>query len=204
MKSGPTANGLLTANASYNGNSDPNLTVPASSKIGPNSVYNVIFTINVFPDTVTIISNSATGSAVGTGSVTVRDTSNNGNNPDTNGNGVWNEPADNVPTVLIIEDQTYLIPEVFTPNDDGKNDLFVIKGIKGTENTLTVYNRWGNKVYKMENYDNTWNGMPNVGGTLGNQKLPQGTYYYILEFKGDQKKGKNEYKTTNGFVVLQY
>jgi len=80
----------------------------------------------------------------------------------------------------------------------------VIKGIAGTENTLTIYNRWGNKVFQMDNYDNTWQGMPNVNGTLGNQKLPQGTYYYILEFKDGQKKGNTELKTTNGFIVLQY
>lgn len=198
MKSGPTMlSGTLTPNSSYNGNSDPNLIVSTGSKMAPNTVNKVVFTINVMPDTVTVISNSAFGSAVGTSTIPVTDFSNDGNNPDVNGNGVWNEPSDNVPTVLVID--KFLVPEVFTPNGDGVNDFFVIKGIQKTENTLTIYNRWGNKVYKMDNYDNTWNGMPNVSGTLGNQKLPQGTYYYILEFKGE-----TNLKTTNGFVVLQY
>jgi gliding motility-associated-like protein/uncharacterized repeat protein (TIGR01451 family) len=205
LKSGPTTSGFLMANSSYNGNSDPNLVVTATSKIAPNTIESVVFTINVMPDTVTVISNTAFGSAMGSNSVTVRDTSNNGNNPDTNSNGIWNEAADNVPTILVLPDQTFFIPEAFTPNGDGKNDFFVIKGITGTENTLTIYNRWGNIVYKMDNYDNTWEGMPNVGGTLGNSKLPQGTYYYILEFKGDiRQHGETEIKTTNGFVVLQY
>ncbi|MBP7808227.1 MAG: gliding motility-associated C-terminal domain-containing protein [Bacteroidia bacterium] len=198
MKSGPSMlSGTLTANSAFNGNSDPNLIVTAGSKMAPNTVNKVVFSINVIPDTVTIIKNTAIGSAFGTSTVAVRDSSNNGNNPDINGNGVWNEPSDNVPTVLIID--KFLVPEVFTPNGDGVNDFFVIKGIQKTENTLTIYNRWGNKVYKMDNYDNTWGGMPNVSGTLGNQKLPQGTYYYILEFKGE-----TSLKTVNGFVVLQY
>lgn len=198
MKSGPTASGSLTANSAYNGNSDANLIIPASSVMAPGTTSNIIFTINVFPDTVTVISNYAIGSALGSNSVAVSDTSNSGNNPDTNSNGVWNEPVDNKPTVLIIEDTELFIPEGFTPDDDGKNDLFVIKGLKGKEATLTVFNRWGNKVYVKENYDNTWNGTPNVNGTLGNQKLPQGTYYYILEFKN------GDIKPVNGFVVLQY
>ncbi len=198
MKSGPTMlSGTLTPNSSYNGNSDPNLIVTTGSKMAPNTVNRVVFSINVIPDTVTVFKNTAIGSAFGSSTIAVRDSSNNGNNPDVNGNGIWNEPSDNVPTVLVID--KFLVPEVFTPNGDGTNDFFVIKGIQKTENTLTVFNRWGNKVYKMDNYDNTWNGMPNVSGTLGNQKLPQGTYYYILEFKGE-----TNLKTTNGFVVLQY
>ncbi|MBK7666110.1 MAG: gliding motility-associated C-terminal domain-containing protein [Sphingobacteriaceae bacterium] len=198
IKSGPSMlSGTLTANSAFNGNSDPNLIVTAGSKMAPNTVNKVVFSINVIPDTVTVIRNTAIGSAFGSSTVAVRDSSNNGNNPDVNGNGVWNEPSDNVPTVLIID--KFLVPEVFTPNGDGVNDFFVIKGIQKTENTLTIYNRWGNKVYKMDNYDNTWGGMPNVSGTLGNQKLPQGTYYYILEFKGE-----TSLKTVNGFVVLQY
>jgi hypothetical protein len=74
----------------------------------------------------------------------------------------------------------------------------VIKGLTGVENTFTVYNRWGNKVYSKNNYDNTWAGYPNVAGTLGNEKLPPGTYYYILELKS------GEVKTMNGFIVIQY
>jgi gliding motility-associated-like protein len=75
----------------------------------------------------------------------------------------------------------------------------VIKGLPlNVDNVLTVFNRWGNKVYQKSNYDNTWNGNPNVNGTLGTEKLPPGTYYYIIEFKG------GDLKTTNGFVVLQY
>ncbi|MDP3556935.1 MAG: gliding motility-associated C-terminal domain-containing protein, partial [Bacteroidota bacterium] len=199
MKSGPTTTGSLTANSSFNGNSDINLLVPGLSLMPPGNVNTIIFTINVNPDTVTVFKNSAFGTSVGTGSILVSDTSNAGNNPDVNGNGIWNEASDNVPTVVIIPNTDFFIPEGFTPNGDNKNDLFVIKGLPvGVDNVLTVFNRWGNKVYSKSNYDNTWNGTPNVNGTLGTEKLPQGTYYYILEFKG------GDIKNTNGYVILQY
>jgi gliding motility-associated-like protein/uncharacterized repeat protein (TIGR01451 family) len=198
IKSGPFTTGSLTANSNFNGNSDINLLVPSQSWLAPGQVNTIIFTINVDPDTITVVKNSAFGSAMNTTSIIVSDTSNAGTNPDTNNNGVWNEAVDNVPTVLSIPNSTLFIPQGFSPDGDGRNDFFVIKGLSSVENTLTIYNRWGNKVYRKDNYDNTWEGYPNVTGTLGNQKLPAGTYYYILEFKsGDQK-------ALNGFIVLQY
>jgi gliding motility-associated-like protein/uncharacterized repeat protein (TIGR01451 family) len=199
IKSGPFATGSLTANPGFNGNSDINLLISSQSILAPGAIQSVVFTMNVSPDTITVVKNSAFGSAVSTTSIMVSDTSNAGTNPDSNGNGVWNEAADNIPTILALPNSTLFIPQGFSPDGDGRNDLFVIKGLPaGIDNTLTIYNRWGQKVYSKDNYDNTWAGYPSVSGTLGNQKLPTGTYYYILEFKsGDQKP-------LNGFIVLQY
>ncbi|MBK9285551.1 MAG: gliding motility-associated C-terminal domain-containing protein [Sphingobacteriaceae bacterium] len=200
MKAGPiiNGNGSLTANNSYNGNGEVNLTMPAQSKMPPNTTASIEFTINVTPDTVTIVKNSAYGNALSSNNTLVNDTSNNGNDPDSNSNGIWNEAADNVPTILIIPNTgTLFIPNGFTPNGDNKNDLWVINGLP-KETKVTIYNRWGNKVYQNSNYDNTWNGYPNVTGTIGSDKLSQGTYYYIIEFK-DSTIG-----TKNGFVVIQY
>jgi hypothetical protein len=53
-------------------------------------------------------------------------------------------------------------------------------------------------VYYHSNYNNLWDGYPNIAGTLGKDKLPQGTYYFILEFKGTTQK------PITGFVVLEY
>ncbi len=198
MKSGPITSGMLIANSAYNGNSDIRLVLPAASKVSPLSTERIIFTINVVPDTVTVIRNSATGKAFGTGNLALIDTSNTGSNPDTDSDGIWNEPSDNIPTVLTLKSDDLFIPDVFTPDGDGKNDFFVIKGLLGNvEYKLIVFNRWGNKVYENPTYDNTWDGIPNVSGTLGSQKLPQGTYYYIFEAKDGSKP-------ITGFVVLQY
>ena len=62
------------------------------------------------------------------------------------------------------------IPNAFTPNNDGYNDKFVIQNAEGWHISITIYDRWGNKVYESFEYNNTWNGC----------ELPAGVYYYII------------------------
>ncbi|WP_419214185.1 gliding motility-associated C-terminal domain-containing protein [Maribacter sp. X9] len=70
----------------------------------------------------------------------------------------------------------------FTPNSDGFNDFFEVACITDyVNNTVTVYNRNGNKVFETQNYQNNWNGIANVGGVLNKgDHLPAGTYYYVI------------------------
>lgn len=91
------------------------------------------------------------------------------------------------------------IPEILSPNGDGKNDKLEIKGIyKYPNNKVTIFNRWGSVVYYKEKYNNEWDGKPNVSTITGNGLLPSGTYYIVIDF-GDEEK-----KTHNGFVQLEY
>lgn len=65
------------------------------------------------------------------------------------------------------------IPNVFTPNGDGENDLLVFKNLQYFRKTsLAIYDRWGIKVYESSDYQNNWNG----GGHS------DGVYYYELIF----------------------
>jgi gliding motility-associated-like protein len=71
-----------------------------------------------------------------------------------------------------------------SPNGDGVNDTFKIKGIEiSHNNTLRIYNRWSLLVYSKNDYDNSWEGFSdnklNVKRELG---LPDGTYFYVLDF----------------------
>ena len=77
------------------------------------------------------------------------------------------------------------IPNIFTPNGDGVNDYFEIGyGSEGKpindlsvyflSSKLTIFNRWGRIVYESTDYKNDWDG----------GKLPDGTYFYVLECKG--------------------
>ncbi|WP_181163612.1 T9SS type B sorting domain-containing protein [Pontibacter mangrovi] len=68
------------------------------------------------------------------------------------------------------------IPSAFTPNGDGLNDVFEIKGKFYTGYTLLVYNRLGNVVYQGTNNDPLWD------GTKGGRKLPAGAYAYEITF----------------------
>ena len=73
------------------------------------------------------------------------------------------------------------VPNVFTPNGDGTNDLLVFKNLEFFPNTsLYVYDRWGALVYESANYMNDWNGkMKGTGGDC-----TDGTYYFVLNGPG--------------------
>ncbi|PBJ16192.1 Molybdenum cofactor biosynthesis protein F [Flavobacterium sp. ACN6] len=80
----------------------------------------------------------------------------------------------------------------FTPNNDGKNDLFRIDCIESyPNNELKVFNRWGALVYSKVHYENDWNGTANVSGVVNRgDMLPTGTYFYVITIgDGTVKKG---------------
>jgi gliding motility-associated-like protein/uncharacterized repeat protein (TIGR01451 family) len=90
---------------------------------------------------------------------------------------------DNTSTV-VHEQSEFDVPNVFTPNGDGINDMWVMKGLEQTPGTksLVVFNRWGIEVYKTDNYNNDWTG----------DGLNEGTYFYQLNIveNGGQKQFK--------------
>jgi len=74
------------------------------------------------------------------------------------------------------------IPNVFTPNDDGKNDYFTIEYNQKPENfMLTILNRWGKKVFETQNIDEKWN------GELNGRKINEGIYYFEIQYKSQNK-----------------
>jgi gliding motility-associated-like protein len=75
------------------------------------------------------------------------------------------------------------LPTGFSPNGDGYNDGYFIRGIERyKENYFRVFNRWGNEVYFKEDYVNSdWTGQNKKG-----EDLPEGTYFVILEIKNSE------------------
>lgn len=75
-----------------------------------------------------------------------------------------------------------------TPNGDGKNDTWYIEGIEQLSNTtVSVFNRWGDQVWKTADYDNTsnpWRGIDSSGNAV-----PEGTYYYVIITNGEVTQG---------------
>ena len=66
---------------------------------------------------------------------------------------------------------------VLSPNGDGKNDTWIIKNIdEYPNNTVSVYERSGRRVFNEKSYKNTWNG--SYKGTL----LAEGAYFYVIEY----------------------
>ncbi len=101
--------------------------------------------------------------------------------------------------VIKVSNKIGNVPEVFTPNGDGHNDVFEIVGLDSyPNNSLQIFNRWGNQVYFAKPYKNDWDGSPNANGKTGSNKLPTATYFYILDL-GDQDQ-----TIIRGFIQLQY
>ncbi|RLD54858.1 MAG: hypothetical protein DRJ05_13950 [Bacteroidetes bacterium] len=114
---------------------------------------------------------------------------------------------------IIVKPVKFKIPNVFTPDGNGINDLFIISYDSGGDggngedpaykfgesddpinindfynsNTLIILNRWGQKVFEANNYQNDWDG----------DGLTDGVYFYILDCKGE-----HEDKTYKGAVHI--
>ncbi|SFC13216.1 conserved repeat domain-containing protein/gliding motility-associated C-terminal domain-containing protein [Parapedobacter composti] len=97
-------------------------------------------------------------------------------------------PADNE-AVAMVEIIALSIPNTFTPNGDGLNDQFRIRGLElFPENRIVIFNRWGNEVFKASPYKGDWDG----GG------LAEGTYYYAFECR----LHTGRWQTFKGFITI--
>ena len=91
--------------------------------------------------------------------------------------------GDGIPNFRDPDVRGVIIPEGFSPNNDGYNDTWEIRNlVYAPNNELVVVNRWGETVYRMVNYNNTFDGTPNVttSGVSGDGILPEGTYYFLF------------------------
>ncbi len=95
----------------------------------------------------------------------------------------------------IEENDGYLV----TPNGDGVNESFAINGFtaKYPANELFIYNRWGNLVYQITDYQNDWSGEVNVSDAIGVTELSESTYYFIIQDSESDDLMK-------GFIYLKY
>jgi gliding motility-associated-like protein len=101
--------------------------------------------------------------------------------------------CDNAKVLVLINDVPFFIPQAFSPNGDGLNDQFEIKGLARYKTVeIEIYNRWGNIVYQSGNYGEGngkagfWDGTVTSGMRVGSGPVPSGTYYYILKMNGHE------------------
>ena len=101
------------------------------------------------------------------------------------GNGCY--ATDSVTVVVEIP-----IPSAITPNGDGMNDTFEIyQADRYENNSLFIYNRWGQLVYKSAPYKNDWGGKSADGA-----ELAEDTYYYLFDYgRGD--------KPVTGYILVK-
>jgi gliding motility-associated-like protein len=76
-----------------------------------------------------------------------------------------------------------IIPNTFSPNNDGINDRWNIDAlVTYPESSITIFSRYGQQVYQSTGYAKPWD------GTFNGSPLPQGTYYYIIDLKNNTPK----------------
>ena len=109
--------------------------------------------------------------------------------------------CDSALVTIDIYDAALKVPEAFSPNGDGLNDNLVFTGLENyPQSHLHVYTRSGQLVYQSDDYQNDWDGRtlsPARAGLTNNERVPTGTYYYILELGGANR-------TIKGFVYIGY
>ena len=76
-----------------------------------------------------------------------------------------------------------ILPNVFTPNGDGHNDIFYFNSEIIKPNSLTIYNRWGNRIFDSKN-NFAWDGRTTSGVSCN-----AGIYYYIIQTEAETYKG---------------
>ncbi|WP_420572495.1 gliding motility-associated C-terminal domain-containing protein [Kordia sp.] len=106
---------------------------------------------------------------------------------------------------VIVEDCEIYIPNGFSPNDDGKNDVFNILNLEAHPNhEIHIYNRYGTLIFVGNRITSHWNGIANRG-TPRNKKLPTGTYFYILYLNDENTLASPLLleQTYTGWVYLQ-
>lgn len=106
---------------------------------------------------------------------------------------------------VLVEDtpeENLIVYNGLSPNGDGRNDFFFIKGIElFPDNTVEIYNRWGVKVFETRGYDNNgsrFDGYSHGRATFNNNELlPVGTYFYIIKYKDG-----NSMRDLSGYLYI--
>jgi gliding motility-associated-like protein len=98
------------------------------------------------------------------------------------------QKCDEAQVLVIVNDVPLFIPEAFSPNGDGINDLFEIKGLSKYKSVhIEIFNRWGNVVYQSQNYgvgngrSGFWDGVGQNRAGNSTGPVPTGSYYYVLK-----------------------
>ena len=98
---------------------------------------------------------------------------------------------------LVVSSMPYMIPNAFTPNGDGANDIFrPLLECPSGEYQLAVYNRWGQKVFSSNNPNDGWD------GTHEDEDAPSDVYVWVLSFGEIGADGQVLNRTEKGGVTL--
>ena len=103
--------------------------------------------------------------------------------------------TDEITHIVKVEYGTeYYIPAAFTPNNDGKNDVFKVEGSEIQDFNLVIFDRWGHEIFSSSDISKGWDGKSPDSA----QPVPEGVYIFRVEMKNKQNRDIIE----NGSVTL--
>ncbi|MEM7371288.1 MAG: gliding motility-associated C-terminal domain-containing protein [Bacteroidota bacterium] len=91
-------------------------------------------------------------------------------------NGLFLCPDDTTISIVIIPDGRLFIPTAFSPNGDGFNDEFKIRGEGVVSFEIVFFNRWGREIRRYQSMEEGWDGLTSTGG-----HVPEGVYVYAVK-----------------------
>ncbi|RXQ96640.1 T9SS type B sorting domain-containing protein [Ancylomarina salipaludis] len=118
---------------------------------------------------------------------------------------------------ILVESSLFEVPNVFTPNGDGANDVFRLKLYSVKSYSAKIFNRWGRLVYEFQESDvkyanagydvdiigsgsEFWYSVKGWNGKINGKLATPGTYFYVIEAEGREETGKHY--TERGAVML--
>ncbi|MFW6225242.1 MAG: gliding motility-associated C-terminal domain-containing protein [Bacteroidota bacterium] len=100
---------------------------------------------------------------------------------------------DTLPSKSVTVQDTFYVPNVFSPNGDGVNDFWMVKGDGRTELEVKIFTPGGTMIFERVAPVVVWDGR-----TMGGKELKPGIYYYFVRPLNTSKPGKEQ----NGFLYL--
>ncbi len=163
---GVAATGVLKANGLYNGSSNIK-TLAEGLSLAPGQKDSILFEVKVDTqgqdESVSIVNQATLNGTMTFGGISLKSRAD---------NSVSDPTTTSLPLILI------KVPDGFSPNGDGINDLLYIKRVNNTKVEIHVYTSQGAPVYSNSDYQNNWDGTGT--GFLG-KILPDGTYYFTYK-----------------------
>lgn len=100
--------------------------------------------------------------------------------------------ADTLEKPVRVLEPDFFTPNAFTPNNDGKNDVFTIPSVGYKSRVFRIYNRWGRLIFENNTLDDGWD------GTSNSRSAPEGVYVFVVTYTDFE----NKIRTGKGSITL--
>lgn len=111
--------------------------------------------------------------------------------------------AESVVTIHVLSDEEVIVFNAVAPKGSSELNQYLHVANLPSSNKVTIFNRWGDEVYKVSGYSNDTAGRRFEGYNKNGNALPSGTYFYKVEYQKTADNGAIESKVLTGYLSLQ-